>query len=316
MRLFRRPGSTKWYLDLRQYGMVPRSTGFSDRHKAEMEAHKFFAENNLVPKESSTLVDLITRYKIYSREAGKSQTSRNNDAIILSRLLEFLGNKIEVADITQAQMEEFQASLKVKPNSVIRYLSPVRNMFTKAIEWGIIDRSPTRFVRNPDPPNALPKYYTREEIKLILAKSSPHWRRIWLLFLYTGCRRGEIANLKWADIRDGKINIPLNKEGREKVIPVSPSLQAVLDQIPRNSAFVVGHSPHAITSRFFRLTTALGLKGGPHRLRHSFATHLLKKEKIEVVQDLLGHKDIKTTQVYARVLAEDKKRAVKKLDFE
>ena len=315
MRLFKRPGSDKWYLDLRQYGMVPRSTGFSDRQKAEMEAHKFFAENDIVPKESSTLVDLITRYKIYSKETGKSKLSKENDGLILNRLLAFLGN-IDVADITHTRMEEFQASLRVKPNSVIRYFSPIRNMFNKAIQWGIIDKYPTRYVKDPDAPTALPKYYTKEEIRLILAKSSPYWRRVWLLFLYTGCRRGEIAKLKWSDIRDGKIHIPLNKEGREKVIPVSPALQAILDEIPRESAFVVNRGLHSFTKVFFEITTALGIKGGPHRLRHTFATHLLKKERIEVVQDLLGHRDIKTTQVYARVLAEDKKRAVKKLDFE
>lgn len=315
MRLFQRPGSTKWYLDLRPWGLSPRSTGFSDYEKAELEAHKYFAEKNLAPKESSALVDLIARYKIYSKGV-KSLRSQHNDAMVFSLLVKYLGAEIEVAGITQSQMEGFQGSLKVKPNTVIRYFSPIRNIFTKAIEWGIIDKSPTRYVRDPKPALSLPKYYTKKEIKLILKHSPPFWRRVWLLYLYTGCRRSEITNLKWEDIRDGKIHIRTNKEGREKVIPVSPALQAVLSQIPRNSPFVLPRHPETVTQTFTEITERLGIRGGPHRLRHSFATHLLKQEKIEVVSDLLGHKNLKTTQVYAKVLAEAKKKAVKKLDFE
>ena len=312
MRLYQRPGSLKWYLDLRPWGRSPRSTGFSDYAKAEQEAHKYFAAQNLAPKESTTLSNLIARYLAHAQ--GHKVTIRA-DKMILARLTQFLG-EIDVADITQDRMEQFKASLKVKPNSVIRYLSPIRSMFTKAIEWGIIDRSPTRYVRDPKPAQALPKYYTKKEIKLILKHSPPFWRRIWLLYLYTGCRRSEITNLKWEDIKDGKIYIRTNKESREKVIPVSPALRAVLKQIPRNSPLVLPRHPETVTATFSEITEKLGIKGGPHRLRHSFATHLLKKEKIEVVSDLLGHKNLKTTQVYAKVLAEDKKKAVKQLNFE
>ncbi|HEX4642716.1 MAG TPA: site-specific tyrosine recombinase XerD [Candidatus Acidoferrales bacterium] len=252
--------------------------------------------------------------------------------------------KLRMEDVNREDVVDFLSSLykeKLDSRSVARYLVSLRGLYKFALMEGMIVTDPTENLESPKIRSSLPTYLRVEEIdKLLQAPdlASPIGvrDRAMLEVLYsTGLRVSELLNLRMTDIdaRMGCVRC-IGKGDKERLVPIGrKALEAVeqyLAQARPKFARPSSPPPHNqilfLTRLGRRLSRVgiwkilhdygmkLGLRGRltPHKLRHSFATHLLEGgADLRSVQLMLGHADISTTQIYTHVVEERLKQIYK-----
>lgn len=238
------------------------------------------------------------------------------------------------ADTTPQQLVAHVQALHrdrgLEPSSVARHLATIRMFFRFLAANGRIDEDPTRWLQSPTRWRRLPGVLSPRRIRAMLEGTTPEAGRLWtrdraiLEVLYgTGLRASELAHLGVGDYNAiVGVLLATGKGGRQRVVPLGrPGRDAVhtylADLRPRLARFEDGRDRDRIflsnTGRPLervavwqivrRAAARAGLKDvHPHVLRHSFATHLLTGgADLRVVQELLGHRDIATTQIYTHV---------------
>jgi integrase len=180
------------------------------------------------------------------------------------------------------------------------------------------------------PKRSLPKFMTAAELEAFLAACTVWERRIFSILLLSGMRRGELENLEWADVRfDLGVILIQAKEGwrpktDERVIPMSPSLREVLleQYAGRRSdrwvaANLAGNREGHLLGKLKKVCRKAGISPAAatvHALRHSFGAHLrMAGVPLPEIADLMGHKDLATTQIYAKVHITHLREAVSRL---
>ena len=215
----------------------------------------------------------------------------------------------------------------LSPRSQARALAAVRGFLRFLVRERTLRDDPSRTIRIRRLPNRLPRALGGDEIGTLLTQPADHERRglrdrALLELLYAcGLRVSEAVGLRGSqlDLGAGFVTV-LGKGGKERVVPLGRPARAALEvyltqERPRSlagrpSPFVfVGPRGKPLTRqavwklvRRRALAAGLGRRVSPHVLRHTFATHLLGGgADLRVVQTLLGHADITTTQVYTHV---------------
>jgi integrase/recombinase XerD len=232
-----------------------------------------------------------------------------------------------VEQLTRADVLEFLAARMRagdSTSSIVRQLSCLRQFFAWALRERIVAEDPMLDLEGPRRPRPLPGTMTPREVEALLAAPSGDSSlalrdRALLETLYaTGLRVSELATLTLSrmNLGQGVIRV-LGKGGRERLVPLG---RAAIEAIEawlrvRSSLKPLGDwlfvsksgralSRQAIWARIRQLAQRAGIRDAvhPHRLRHSFATHLLDNgADLRVVQMLLGHADLGTTQIYTHV---------------
>jgi integrase/recombinase XerD len=217
--------------------------------------------------------------------------------------------------------------------SAARAVSAVRGLHRFAAREGLVDGDTSREVRPPVPPRRLPKALGVDEVRRLLeaaAGDEPAALRdaALLEFLYgTGARVSEAVGcaVDDLDLVDGSVLLH-GKGGRSRLVPLGEYARAALEAyLVRGRGALLAHSRRGSDARLFRnarggpltrqgawliLRHAADRAGlteelSPHALRHSFATHLLDGgADVRVVQELLGHASVTTTQIYTLVTVE------------
>jgi integrase/recombinase XerD len=256
----------------------------------------------------------------------------------LRRYTSFLAARgVEVVDATEPDVTAFLRSLReggadqmpLGASSAARTVVAVRGLHRFLLREGVRAQDPARDVRPPTPPRRLPKALSVDEVERLLAAAAagegplPVRDRALLELLYgTGARISEAVGLDRddLDLSSGAVRLR-GKGGKERVVPVgSYALQAVEAYLVRARPALLAGGPGTpallLNSRGGRLSrqsawTVLrsagaraGVRGAvsPHTLRHSFATHLIDGgADVRVVQELLGHASVTTTQIYTLV---------------
>jgi len=217
-----------------------------------------------------------------------------------------------------------------KPRSTARQLSSFRRFFRYLLREGVISEDPTAHIAMPKIGRALPQSLTEEEVDSLLAAPNVtdplgHRDRAMLELLYaTGVRVSELINLKMSqmNLNQGVLRI-IGKGDRERLIPLGDEAQDWLGEFiegPRAEILLERQSEYLFPTRrgdrmtrqaFWHIIKRYGKKAGvskklsPHTVRHAFATHLLNNgADLRVVQLLLGHSDVSTTQIYTHVARE------------
>ena len=233
------------------------------------------------------------------------------------------------ADLPESAVRGFVAECSRKglsPRSLNRVLSALRGYYRFRQKVAHDAANPFRSVRSLRTDKPLPSFLFEDEVAGLLDRDSmDFWQlrdRLILEILYsTGCRVSELTAIELANLapKDGSLRV-LGKGGKERVVPIgaaaSEACHAYLVRA-RGPLAALGRGTAALflNSRGERLSrqsawailkaTAerAGVEGvSPHTLRHSFATHLLSGgADIRVVQELLGHASVTTTQIYTRV---------------
>jgi len=269
----------------------------------------------------------------------------------LRQFSEFAGSRgvAEVDAIKRSDIVAFAASLAepipgVRANqsaraTVARKLSIIRSFLRFCEDQGWIAGSGSRCVRSPKLPRRLPQVLTAVQAQVLLGSISgkkPLEQRDSALFelIYSsGLRCREVLDLKLQDIDLEHREARVRGKGRKvRVVPIGEvaldSLSAYLDQgrvVLTSGAGEIEHvfvsrtgrplSPSDVQRRLRRYLAQAGIPGGtsPHTLRHSFATHLLEGgADLRVIQELLGHSSLRTTQVYTHVSAAHLRQAYRK----
>jgi len=249
--------------------------------------------------------------------------------------------KARLGDVTPSDVAEFLASLRegdaehdaLAVSSAARAVIAVRGMHAFAVAQGLADADPAREVTPPTPPKRLPKAITLAEVERLLAVPGDDPRalrdRALLEFLYaTGARISEATGLDIDELRldeDPVVRLA-GKGGKQRVVPVGSHAVRALDAylVRSRPALAAASKRRSVSPAVFlnarggRLTRqgAWGIlraaadragldpetEVSPHTLRHSFATHMLDGgADIRVVQELLGHASVATTQIYTLV---------------
>ncbi len=242
----------------------------------------------------------------------------------------------EVADITPENLREFIVHLRAGPvdytvTSVARKLSAVKALFKYLLKRGHLASNPTAAVRAPKMGRPLPKYLDEDEVEKLLAAPKGDDAlglrdKALLESLYsTGMRASEIVslNVESLDLKNGTANV-VGKGKKERMVFFGPyAVDAVIAYLRKRSELTGdgGHQSGALFVNKFgtRLTSrslqrivekyiaesGLPRNTTPHTLRHSFATHMLNKgADLRLIQELLGHSSISTTQIYTHISTE------------
>ncbi len=210
------------------------------------------------------------------------------------------------------------------PRSVQRRLSAVRGFFNYLIREGAIEANPAADIRAPKAPKRLPKTLDVDQVASLLERPATDAlaRRdhAMLELLYSsGLRLAELAGLDVTDLdlADRTVRV-LGKGAKTRILPVGRQASAALRRwladraaLARGgvTALFIGQNGRRLGARAIQrrigrwaAATQLGVPVHPHLLRHSFATHLLESSRdLRGVQELLGHADISTTQVYTHL---------------
>jgi len=245
-------------------------------------------------------------------------------------------------------LEEFPVKKKdgtiVKKNLSMSWKKKVHFVAYSIIEYGIENHwcreNPVNYVKLPKEPQKTVGVFSRSAIKEILKHAETHpFGPAILILLYTGMRRGELLALQWGnvDLKERTIRVckavRKEKEGykindtpkgkRDRVIPISDELLGAFERLKRNkSLFVIaengkGLSPDKFNDRYRKFFDDLPIEyKSAHKCRHSFATYFLRSGgNIRALQELLGHKQLTTTQIYADVDIDDMRDNIKKLKY-
>ncbi|MCZ6826024.1 MAG: site-specific tyrosine recombinase XerD [Gammaproteobacteria bacterium] len=223
-----------------------------------------------------------------------------------------------------------RVELGAKPRSTARQLSSFRRFYRYILREGLRANDPTADIEMPRIGRSLPKSLTEDEVELLLQapltdEPLGHRDRAMLELLYaTGLRVSELINLKQSQVNfnQGVLRI-VGKGDRERLIPLGDESQRWLRDFidgPRMEILLERQTDYLFpTRRGDRMTrqafwhiikryatkAGIGKKLSPHSLRHAFATHLLNRgADLRVVQLLLGHSDLSTTQIYTHVARE------------
>jgi tyrosine recombinase XerC len=208
--------------------------------------------------------------------------------------------------------------------SIARKLASVRSCFRFLARRGVVERNPARQVRTPRLPRRLPSFLPKDESRELLDRPSAPTlagrrdQAILELLYATGLRVAECCGLDVDDLDRGQGTVRvLGKGNKERIVPVGDAaLQAVEAYLAMRSG---GKGPLFTNARGGRLTVrsahrvvrrqagAAGLtrRVTPHTLRHTFATHMLGEgADLRLIQELLGHSRLSTTQRYTHVSPE------------
>ncbi|MCE9581127.1 MAG: tyrosine recombinase XerC [Planctomycetes bacterium] len=205
-------------------------------------------------------------------------------------------------------------------SSIARKLACARSLCRHLHRLGILQENPGRALRTPRLERRLPKALSEAEVESFLAgpqgdsKPARRDRAILETFYSTGCRIAELAALSRADIDAGSGVIRLRGKGRKERLAVlgGPALAAVrsaLECWPGSEAAFANKGGRRLSIRGVRRVVekwwkraGLSKRVTPHTFRHSFATHMLDRgADLRSVQELLGHANIQTTQIYTQV---------------
>jgi integrase len=292
------------------------------------------AENRYldVKKEYKTTLGQII--DIYTLNFQYQVTFEAHKKRYLDNFKSYFGEDTLLTDIRYVDLESYQSHLKQKltkggtlrkPATINRERNCLHQIFSKAVEWEMIDQSP--FDRGKSlalkENNERTRFLNEDEIDRILDACRDHLYPVVLCALTTGMRRGEILGLKWKQVRNGFIYLRKTKTFNARQIPISDELAELFKSIRQRehlrSEYVFTYAGRRMKANDHGFKAALRQAEIEdfhfHDLRHTFASQvLLRGGSLKDIQELLGHKDIKSTMRYAHLTQESKIKAVNLLN--
>lgn len=270
------------------------------------------------------LIEKFVRY--LEIEKNYSTHTILNYRLDLNDFLKFLG-ETPVESVDYLLLRKYLAVLKEKKlgsRSMARHLSALRSFFKFLIREGFLKTNPILSVSSPKLDKHLPQFLTEEEVTRLIESSLAkdemglRDRAILETFYSTGMRISELVSLSQEDLDFIGGVVKLKGKGKkERIAPIGDkaisSLRDYLEKRKKQTSAVflnkrgtriTDRGVRNIVGKYLKLS---GMKQGvsPHTLRHSFATHLLNRgADLRTVQELLGHANLSSTQIYTHLTTE------------
>lgn len=286
---------------------------------------------------SIPLLDLIPQYEAALRARGQRPRGIRKYRETLTAFFSWLGPETCMDGLSAANVRRYQEikALSCTAGTIANVLTTIRSFCTWAMREHLRMDDPTLLVdwprRHPTVPRALKHAQLRDLMAAIMTPARLPYPQRWywernqravLLMLFAGLRISEAAALDWRDVDldDDTLYVREGKGGMDRTIPLHPRLRATLEAVPmldRRGAVAGQRSGMPLTHKsmghlFERWLPGLGITISSHQLRHSFATQLLVAGvNLRVIQQLLGHASLETTQRYLLIQDDQKHEAVR-----
>ena len=272
---------------------------------------------------ASEIAGFLAHLQVERRMSAHTLDAYRRDLDALAQWADALGVD-DLCALHIEQLRQFVASEHrrgLSPKSLQRRLSACRSFYAWLLKHGRIAASPAAGLRAPKAPRKLPQVLDVDEaVQLVeLPTDAPlglRDRALLELLYGSGLRVSELCALRWRDLdlADGLVTV-LGKGSKQRSVPVGRHARTALEEWRRDSAGVPesfvfpGRAGRALSTRAVQLRLRqLAQRQGlfkrvhPHLLRHSFASHVLESSgDLRGVQELLGHADISTTQIYTHL---------------
>jgi integrase/recombinase XerD len=284
---------------------------------------------------------MLSQYRRYLKlQRGMSANTLDAYLRDVEKLLGYLeGEQKHPLDVGLDDLQHFAATLHdigIGPRSQCRILSGVRSFYRFLTMDGYVEQDPSELLENPVVPDHLPEYLTTDEVDQLeasidLEKAEGQRNRAIIEVLFScGLRVSELVALRLSQLfMDEQYVRVYGKGAKERLVPLSPravaeltawfSDRAQLDIKPGEEDYVfLNRRGHHLTRTMIlimlkRQAEAAGIQKtiSPHTLRHSFATALLEGgADLRIIQLLLGHETIGTTEIYTHVTTQSLRRTV------
>lgn len=271
---------------------------------------------------STSIDDFLAHLAVERRMSAHTLDAYRRDLAALAQWAE-----TQDADLLALHAEQLRAFVAsehrrgLSPKSLQRRLSGCRSFYAWLLRQGSIGANPAAAIRAPKAPRKLPQVLDPDEAKALVEVPTDvplglRDRAMLELFYSSGLRLSELCRLHWRDLdlADGLVTV-LGKGSKQRSVPLGSHARAALTQwrastgAGSDAPVFPGRTGAPITSRAVQLRMRLlaqrqGLfkRVHPHLLRHSFASHILESSgDLRGVQELLGHADIATTQIYTHL---------------
>ena len=275
--------------------------------------------------------ELISEFLSYLElDLNYSNNTINSYDNDLKRFENYFKNK-NILKLNVNDLLKFVSSLKdLSPASVSHMISTLKTFYSYYIKIDKIKVNPTDALKSPKLGLHLPEYLTEDEIDKLLDIEvtdpfSARNKAILELMYATGLRISEVISLEFKNIdMEECIVRVMGKGSKERIVPINDyALNALNTYIEEyrplmikkevnNYIFLNNHGKHMTRQGVFKMIKQECLKKGinkdisPHTIRHTFATHLLLNgADLRIIQELLGHSDISTTQIYTHLTNEE-----------
>ena len=272
--------------------------------------------------------------KILKIEKGLAENSILSYKRELAKYHAFIENRQRIDNIANVSQRNLRAYVRylnaenISPNSIKRAISCIRNYHQFLVSEGKMDNNPALQIDTPKVVRKLPNVLSVEEIDKILhfiPKKAPMAKRDIAIFemMYScGLRVTELCNFKMSNILwDSEMVRVDGKGGRQRFVPIGPIARtnlknyiskerpALIKKNPNIPELFLSRNGNKLTRMMIWIllkkwtsTAEITKEVSPHTLRHSFATHLLEGgADLRSVQEMLGHADISTTQIYTHL---------------
>lgn len=312
----------------------------STRHTLKTNALKFLQffnveeERKRATLKNASLQSFITDFLSYATgNYSKSTVTIYRSA--LNRLLSIAGN-VPLASITAHHFDTYRVErlTSISPVSVNIELRTLRASFNTALRCGLIERNPFAQVKLASLPETRPIFFSKEDFQKLLNAIKEGWLKEIVVFAtLTGLRRGEIVNLHWSDVSFDRKTLTVQssptfktKQGKRRVVPLNDMASYLLQSRAKReiSELVFTLNEKAISAgwlshKFKYYVYECRFKNDRlhfHSLRHTFASWLVQDGvSIYAVKELLGHSDVKTTQVYSHLAESHLKESINRISL-
>ena len=289
-------------------------------------------------KKRASFTKYFDSYVKMKEGTGENKKKWTNYSAAQKHLEAYQPEDIQFKQINKAWLNEFSEYLTqeagLKKNSAFLYFRKIKEALYRASQQGFIRSEIVRQARAPQREKVEREYLELKEIeklnntpcydeknKMVI---NPDIRNAFLFSCFTGLRQSDVRNLQWKNIVDNTIKINQQKTGGTVTIPLSQTALNILDTLkaenvfplPENRIFNLNNDKTKINrhlTKWFK-KAEINKKAFYHLSRHTFATlNLTSGNDIYTVSKLLGHKSLKTTEIYAKIVDEKKKQAMDNL---
>ncbi len=311
-----------WFIDYYHQGrrlrekIGPSKTLAKDalaKRKAQMAEGKFFPD-----KDQPRLSFFKACELYYKNHSLPHKRSARYDVGVIRHFKEFFADR-QIAQINSFDVENYLAKRKqlVRPATVNRELNVLKSLFSKMIKWDQLKGpNPVQQVEFLRVDNRRLRFLEKGEITTLLRLCDRKIAPILVMAICTGMRRGEIVDLKWADIdfNNRMIHVLNTKSGKPRQIPINNNLLMILRGLARNGERVF--DSQNLRKLFESAVRLAGLNDVTfHTLRHTFASQLaMSGIDLRTIQELMGHQSFEMVLRYAHLSADHKRQAVEALN--
>lgn len=284
----------------------------------------------------SNNIDILSGYNYYLKvERGLSPNTVKAYTADIEGFYEFLRHRgVTLRDASSSDISDYIISVSdyLSKRSQARLLSSLNSFFDYLVSEGERKDNPSSAVDSPKLGKYLPVVLSVEEVRAIL-KAAPNERDRAILEVLYGCglRVSEVCSLKISEVylKDMFVKV-MGKGSKERLVPMAPSTaSAIMYYLSVRPGSDAGCEDVLFLNRFgralsrvavFKMVKSVALVAGvdknlsPHTFRHSFATHLIENgADLRVVQEMLGHESILTTEIYTHVDSATWQREIKEI---